>query len=175
MSRLDDLSRCLVPFRQDTTLIVVVELSQASWLVAGTIPGVERQPLKKMEPDETALLRLLHRWRDEATRSGRKIERIVVADESGRDGFWLARWLAKHEIEAHVIHSSSVAGSREHKRAKTDRLDTAMLMRVYLGWLRGERGHCKMVVVPTLAEEDAKRPSRQLEKLTGECTRIVTD
>jgi len=173
MSRLDDLSRCLVPFRQDTTLVVVIELSQASWLVAGAVPGVERQPLKKMEPDETALLRLLHRWRDEAMRSGRTIERIVVAFESGRDGFWLARWLAKQGIEAHVMHSSSVAVSREHKRAKTDRLDTAMLIRVFLGWLRGERGHCKMVVVPTLAEEDAKRPSRQLEKLTGECTRIV--
>jgi transposase len=173
MSRLDDLSRCLVPFRQDTTLVVVIELSQASWLVAGAVPGVERLPLKKMEPDETALLRLLHRWRDEATRAGSTIERIVVAYESGRDGFWLARWLAKQGIEVHVIHSSSVAVSREHKRAKTDRLDTAMLIRVFLGWLRGERGHCKMVVVPTLAEEDAKRPSRQLEKLTGECTRIV--
>lgn len=173
MSRLDDLSSCLVPFGQDNTLVVVIELSQESWLVAGTVPGVERQPLKKMEPNETALLRLLHRWRDEATRAGRTIERIVVAYESGRDGFWLARWLANQGIEVHVIHSSSVAVSREHKRAKTDRLDTAMLSRVFLGWLRGERGHCKMVVVPTLAEEDAKRPNRQLEKLTGECTRIV--
>jgi transposase len=173
MSRLDDLSSCLVPFGQDNTLVVVIELSQESWLVAGTVPGVERQPLKKMEPNETALLRLLHRWRDEATRAGRTIERIVVAYESGRDGFWLARWLANQGIEVHVIHSSSVAVSREHKRAKTDRLDTAMLSRVFLGWLRGERGHCKMVVVPTLAEEDAKRPNRQLEKLTGECTRVV--
>ena len=125
-----------------------------------------------MEPNETALLRLLHRWRDEATRAGRTIKRIVVAYEAGRDGFWLAR-LANQGIEVHVIHSSSVAVSREHKRAKTDRLDTAMLNRVFLGWLRGERGHCKMVVVPTLAEEDAKRPNRQLEKLAGECTRIV--
>ena len=173
MSRLDDLSRCLVPFRQDNTVVVVIELSQESWLVAGTVPGVERQPLKKMAPNETALLRLLHRWRDEATRAGRTIERIVVAYKSGRDGFWLARWLAKQGIEVHVIHSGSVAVSREHKRAKTDRLDTAMLSRVFLGWLRGDRGHCKMVVVPTLAEEDAKRPNRQLEKLTGECTRIV--
>jgi hypothetical protein len=37
-----------------------------------------------------------------------------------------------------LLLSSSVAVSREHKRAKTDRLDTAMLMRVFLGWLRGE-------------------------------------
>jgi transposase len=137
------------------------------------VPGIERQPLKKITPDETTLLRLLHRWRDEALAKGCTITRIAVAFEAGRDGFWLARWLAKQGIEVHVIHSSSVAVSREHKRAKTDRLDTAMLMRVYLGWLRGERGHCKMVVVPTLAEEDAKRPSREHEELTGECTRTV--
>jgi transposase len=125
--------------------------------------------------DFAALLHLLHRWRDEALGKGRTITRLAVAFEAGRDGFWLARWLAKQGIEVHVIHSSTVAVCREHKRAKTDRLDTAMLMRVYLGlgWLRGERGHCKMVGVPTLAEEDAKRPSREHEELTGECTRAV--
>jgi transposase len=56
---------------------------------------------------------------------------------------------------------------------KTDRLDTAMLMRVFLGWLRGERGHCGMVAVPTIDEEDAKRPSRERESLVGERTRII--
>ena len=57
-----------------------------------------------------------------------------------------------------MIHPSSVAVSREHRRAKTDRLDTALLKRGFLGWLRGERGHCSMARVPTIAEEDAKRP-----------------
>ena len=65
----------------------------------------------------------------------------------------------------HVTHSSSVAVSREHRRAKTDRLDTAMLLRVFMGWLRGERGHCGMVAVPTIEEEDAKRPHRERENL----------
>ena len=41
-----------------------------------------------------------------------------------------------------MIHASSVAVSREHRRAKTDRLDTELLKRGFLGWLRGERGHC---------------------------------
>jgi transposase len=173
MSQPNDLSRSLVPFEQDTTLVAVIELSQSSWLIAGVVPGVERQPLKKMEPDEAALLRLLHRWRDEAIQNGRAITRIAVALEAGRDGFWLARWLTTHGIEVHVIHSSSVAVSREHRRAKTDRLDTAMLIRVFLGWLRGERGHCAMVAVPTLEEEDAKRPSRERENLVGERTRVI--
>ena len=90
-----------------------------------------------------------------------------------RYGFWLARWLTQHGIDAHVIHSTSVAVSREHRRAKTDRLDTAMLIRVFLGWLRGERGHCGMVAIPTIEEEDAKRPSRERESLVGERTRII--
>ena len=72
-----------------------------------------------------------------------------------------------------MIHSTSVAVTREHRRAKTDRLDAAMLIRVFLGWLRGERGHCRMVAIPTLEEEDAKRPSRERESLVGERTRII--
>ena len=173
MSQPNDLSRCLVSFEQDTTLVAVIELSQSSWLIAGTVPGIERQPLKKIVPDETELLRVLHRWRDEAVGKGRPITRIAVAFEAGRDGFWLARWLTGQGIEVHVIHSSSVAVSREHRRAKTDRLDTAMLTRVFLGWLRGERGHCSMVAVPTIEEEDAKRPCRERENLVGERTRII--
>jgi transposase len=169
----NDLSRSLSALEQDRTLIAVIEMSRLSWLVAGLVPGIERQPLKKLAPDEAALLRLLQRWRNEAAKSGRTITRIAVAYEAGRDGFWLARWLRSHGIETHVIHSTSVAISREHRRAKTDRLDTAMLLRVFLGWLRGERGHCGMVAVPTIEEEDAKRPNRERESLVGERTRIV--
>ena len=62
--------------------------------------------------------------------AGQTIARIVVAYEAGRDGFWLERWLIARGIEVHVIRSASVAVSRERKRAKTDRLDVAMLMRV---------------------------------------------
>jgi transposase len=158
MPQIDDLSRSLTALDENSTLIAVIEMSQARWLVAGIVPGVARHPLKKLEADETALLKLLHRWRAEAGKAGRTITRIAVAYEAGRDGFWLARWLRAHDVEAHVIHPSSVAVSREHRRAKTDRLDTALLKRAFLGWLRGERDHCSMVAIPTLAEEDAKRP-----------------
>jgi transposase len=148
-------------------------MSEASWLVAGMVPGVDRQPLKKLKPDPGELLRLLERWRAEAVTTGRAIGQIALAYEAGRDGFWLARWLRARGIEVYVIHSTSVAVSREHRRAKTDRLDTAMLGRVFLGWLRGERGHCGMVAIPTLEDEDAKRPSRERESLVGERTRIA--
>ena len=96
-----------------------------------------------------------------------------MAFEAGRDGFWLARWLRSRGIEPSVIHASSVAVPREHRRAKTDRLDTEMLKRAFLGWLRGERDHCKMVAIPTLDEEDGRRPTRERENLAAEETRIV--
>ena len=173
MQKRNDLSRSLAALELDSTVIAVIEMSQSSWLVAGIVPGVERQPLKKLVPGGEALLALLQRWRDQAMKAGRSITRITVAMEAGRDGFWLARWLRSRGVEAHVIHASSVAVSREHRRAKTDRLDTEMLKRAFLGWLRGERDHCKMVAIPTLAEEDARRPNRERESLVAERTRLV--
>lgn len=168
-----DLSRSSVPFEQDKTLVAVIEMSQSSWLVAAMVPGTNRHPLKKVAADHEALLQVLQRWRDEAMKTGRRVIRTVVALEAGRDGFWLARWLHARDIEAYVIHPTSVAVSREHRRAKTDRLDTELLKRAFLGWLRGEPDHCKMSAIPTLEEEDAKRPSRERDKLVGERTRII--
>ena len=173
MQKCNDLSRSLIPLDPDGTLIAVIELSLSNWLIAGIVPGLGRQPLKKLAVDESALLKLLHRWRDEAAKAGHRIKRVAVAFEAGRDGFWLARWLSARDIEAHVIHASSVAVSREHRRAKTDRLDTELLKRSFLGWLRGERDHCKMVAIPTTKDEDAKRPNREHESLVGEQSRIV--
>jgi transposase len=169
----NDLSRSLVAFEQNSTLVSVVELSLKTWLVAGLVPGLTRQPLKKQGADADALLALLHRWRAEAIKAGRKIDRIVVAFEAGRDGFWLARWLRARGLEAYVIHPTSIPVSREHRRAKSDRLDTELLMRSVLGWLRGEAKHCSMAAIPTLAEEDARRPNREHQTLVKECGRIV--
>ena len=165
MTRVEDLSHCLVALEQNSTLIAVVEMSASNWLVGGLVPGVHRQPLKKLTPDPEAVFRLLQRWKAEAESCGRAIARVALAYEIGRDGFWLARWLRARGIEAYAIHPASVAVSREHKRAKTDRLDVGLLQRVFLGWLRGERGHCSMAAIPTLEEEDAKRPGREREML----------
>ena len=173
MPKFDDLSRSLVALEQDTTLIAAIELSRSSWLVGGLVPGLRRDPRKKLEPDAPALLGLLRRWRDEAIAAGRQIARICVAYEAGRDGFWLARWLRARGIECHVIHPTSIPVSREHRRAKSDRLDLGLLLRALLGWLRGEPKHCSMVAVPTLQEEDAKRPIRERDALVVERTRLV--
>ncbi len=173
MAIVNDLKRSLVALEQDSTLIAVIELSQASWLVGGVVPGIERDPVKKLEADPEAVMKLVYRWRDEARRGGREITRIGVAFEAGRDGLWLARWLRARGIEAYVIHPASIAVPREHRRPKTDRLDVQLLKRAFLGWLRGEAEHCRMVAIPTLAVEDARRPSRERERLKAERTRVV--
>ena len=152
------LSWSLVALDQNSTIIAVIELSQSSWLLPACFPGLSVSHARSWSRAQNGWLACCIRWRDEAVRGGRTITRIALAFEAGRDGFWLARWLAVRGIEAHVIHASSVAVSREHRRAKTDRLDTELLKRGFLGWPRGERGHCSMARVPTIAEEDAKRP-----------------
>jgi transposase len=171
MQQPNDLSRSLAALDQDSTLIAVIEMSRSTWLVAGIVPGINRQPLKKLAADETALLQLLCRWRDEATRPHDRSDRGGLRSRPGR--LLAGTWLRGRGIEAYVIHPTSVAVSREHRRAKTDRLDTELLKRAFLGWLRGEPRHCSMAKIPTPEEEDAKRPNRERENLVSERTRIV--
>ena len=79
MRQPNDLSRSLTALEQDSTLIVVIEMSLSRWLVAAIVPGVGRHPAKKLEPDELALLQVLRRWQEEAAKAGREITRIAVA------------------------------------------------------------------------------------------------
>jgi transposase len=173
MPKFNDLSRSLVAFEQDSTLVAVIEMGSASWLVGGFVPGLSKDPLKKFSPDAPGLLKILDGWREKALAGGRTIKRVCVAFEAGRDGFWLARWLRERGIEAYVIHATSIPVSREHRRAKSDRLDLGLLKRSFLGWLRGESKHCSMAAIPTREEEDGKRLLRERETLTGEATRLV--
>src|SRR3954453_13395885 len=89
MAQVDDLSRSLVTFDQQSTLVVIVEMSQTRWLIAGTVPCLDRRPLNKLEPNAPTLLHLVKRWADEATKAGRTITRIVGL--RGRTGRVLAR------------------------------------------------------------------------------------
>ena len=84
--------------------------------------------------------------------------RLAVMGSGWRDG-------CAPTVSKPMHHAASVAVSREHRRAKTDRLDTEMLKRAFLGWLRGEPEHCQMAAIPTLAEEDARRPNRERDCL----------
>src|SRR3954464_4921557 len=86
MPQCNDLSRSVVALQQDNTLVAVGELSRSSWLVAGLFPGIGRNPLKKLDPSEEALLALLRRWRDEAAGAGKPVTRLAGAFGAGRGG-----------------------------------------------------------------------------------------
>ncbi|MBZ9910141.1 MULTISPECIES: hypothetical protein [Mesorhizobium] len=82
MSQSFDASRSLAALKQDNTIIAVIEMSKAKWRVAALVRGLKRQPLKKLDADAPALLKLLQRWRDEAGRAGHTVKRIAVAYEA---------------------------------------------------------------------------------------------
>ena len=107
MAKPNDLSRSLTAREQDSTLIVVIEMSLSSWLVAAIVPGLDRQPLKKLAADEQALLQVIHRWRNEAAKIGHAITRTVVAYEAGRDGFWLVSEL-RRRVAAQPLFESGL-------------------------------------------------------------------
>src|ERR1700690_4636896 len=86
MSKPFDLSKSLTALDQDSTLIVVIEMSQSSWLVAARAPGLARDPLKKLPPDPEQLFKLIERWREESRRAGRVGRRGCGALRGGGAG-----------------------------------------------------------------------------------------
>ena len=170
----DELSCSRTALDMDCTMVVVLEMGKFMWMLNAIVPGVDRRSLKKLSVNKDGLLSQLHSWRDEAEKkSGCRISRICLSYEAGRDGFWLAHWLQDHGIEAHVMHPISVPVKREHRRAKTDRLDCQLLLRAYLGWLRGEEHYCRMVAVPTDEQQDARRMSRERRRLVKAQTKLL--
>ncbi len=169
MTEYFDAHRPATAFDHDSTLVVAMELSGKSWQLGGVIPGVSRRPKTNAKlHDIDDVMRVVERWKKEAAKAGRVIARTVVAYEAGRDGFWIARELIKRGMEAHVMQPSSIPVERKGRRAKTDRIDLDMLLRTLLAWLRGEPRVCTMVRVPSLEEEDARRPGRERDKLVRE-------
>ena len=152
----------------ESTIVAVVELSARSWLVGAQVAGVPRQCRQKFVPSAEELLDHLDHLRQRAEKAGKRVSRVVVAYEAGRDGFWLARWLLERGVEVYVIQPSSVPVDRRARRAKTDALDVEMLLRTTLAWLRSEPRVCSMVPIPSEAEEDGRRPSRERQDLIKE-------
>jgi transposase len=152
----------------ESTIVAAVELSARSWLVGAQVAGVPRQCRQKLAPSAEGLLDHLDQLRQRALKAGKRVSRVVVAYEAGRDGFWLARWLLGRGIEVYVIQPSSVPVDRRARRAKTDALDVEMLLRTTLAWLRGEPRVCSMVPIPSEVEEDGRRPLRERQDLIRE-------
>jgi transposase len=139
----------------ENTLVLAIELSNASSVLAAQVPGLPRVKAKRtIEPTVEALLSAIEGYRQRAKAAGRHVEQVIATYEAGWSGFWLARWLARHGIETHVVQPSSVPVDRRARRAKSDGIDAELLLRTLLAWLRGEPRVCSMVPIPIPAEED---------------------
>jgi transposase len=153
----------------DATLILAVETSSKSWVVAAQVPGLGQVKAKRtIAPQGAALVAAIEGYRQRAGGCGRTVARVIVIYEAGYGGFWLARWLLARGIEVHVVQPSSVPVERTRRRAKSDKIDADLLLRTLLAWLRGEPRVCSMVPIPAEADEDARRPAREREDLLRE-------
>ncbi len=158
----------------DSTLVLAIELSNASWVLAAQVPGLPRLKAKRtIEPKAEALMAAINDYRARASETGRMVERVVAVYEASWSGFWLARWLSHRGIEIHVIQPSSVPVDRRARRAKSDGIDAELLLRTLLAWLRGEPRVCSMVPIPNEADEDARRFIRERAELVAERVSLV--
>jgi transposase len=156
---------------QGATLFVGFELSKSTWLIGLYAPelGTTVSRHKVKGGDLGRAQELIGAVRRQLEKAGKPV-RVVSIYEAGYDGFWLHRALRKAGVENRVIDAASVPVERRARRVKTDRLDLEQLIRMLLALERGETRACRVVRVPSPAEEDAKRQHRERAVLVAERT-----
>jgi transposase len=157
------------------TIFVAIELSQKSWLVTLHSPDRDRISRHKVEGgDHAGLLALIDRVRDRAAQVLGAVPTMVSCYEAGYDGFWLHRLLLAAGITNYVFDPSSIAVDQRARRVKTDRIDGERMLRTLMAYLRGEPRVVRIVRVPSVEQEDARRASRERGRLTKEQTAHTT-
>jgi len=153
------------------TICVAIELSQRSWVIVMHGPDQDRLSRYKLAAgDCEGLLALLARVRRRAGRALGQAPAVVSCYEAGYDGFWLHRRLLAAGIENLVIDPASLTVERRARRAKTDRIDGEKMLRALLAYRRGEPRVMSVVRVPSPEQEDARRHTRERERLIKEHT-----
>ena len=151
------------------TLFVALELSRSTWLVAVHSPAIDKVGQHRLAGGDTeGLLELITRKRMQAAEKLGRPVRVACCFEAGHDGFWLHRWLCAQGVENRVLDAASILVDRRARRAKTDRLDLAGLLRTLMALERGETQVCRVVHVPSPEQEDARRRSRERSRLVTE-------
>jgi transposase len=153
------------------TIFVAIELSQKSWLVTLHSPERDRISRHKLEGgDHAGLLALIEKARSRAEQKLGSAVRVASCYEAGYDGFWLHRLLLAAGIMNFVFDAASIPVEQRGRRAKTDRIDGELLLRTLMAHLRGEPRVVRIVRVPSVEQEDARRASRERERLVKEQT-----
>jgi len=153
------------------TIFVAVELSQKTWLLTLHSPDRDRMSRHKLDGgDHAGLLDLIEKVRRRAADKLGSVPRVVSCYEAGYDGFWLHRLLEAAGISNFVFDPASIAVEQRSRRTKTDRIDGELLLRTLMAHLRGEPRVVRIVRVPSVAQEDARRSSRERDRLIKEQT-----
>lgn len=150
------------------TIYLALDLGRRRWTVGVLLPGDRDARLFQIAGgDREGLSKLIQHQRQAVGDPG---VRLVSCYEAGRDGFWLHRWLLAQGIENRVLDPASIEVPRRRRRVKTDRVDTLGLLRVLLRLDRGETEMTRVVWVPAPAIEDARRQTRERQRLVHERT-----
>lgn len=149
-------------------IYMALDLGRRCWTVGFLLPGDGDARLHQIAGgDRDGLLELIACQRAKVGDPGM---RVVSCYEAGRDGFWLDRWLKQQGIDNRVLDPASLEVPRRRRRVKTDKVDTVGLLRVLLRLERGETELTRVVWVPDPALEDARRRTRERERLVRERT-----
>ena len=153
------------------TIFVAIELSQKTWLVTLHSPDRDRISRHKFEGgDHGGLLSLIEKVRARVAERLGSVPRVVSCYEAGYDGFWLHRLLEAAGIANFVFDAASIAVEQRSRRSKTDRIDGELQLRTLMAYLRGEPRVVRIVRVPSVEQEDARRASRERDRLVEEQT-----
>jgi transposase len=148
------------------TIFMALELSQKTWLVTMHSPDRDRiSHVKLTGGDHGGLLALIKRVRERAARALGYEPPVVTCYEAGYDGFWLHRLLTAAGITNHVLDPASIAVEQRARPAKSDRIDGEKLLRTLMAYCRGEPRVVRIVRVPSYEQEDARRDTREEERL----------
>jgi transposase len=151
------------------TIFVALELSRRTWLVTIYSPDCDRISRHNVPGGHhAALLALIERVRDRAARKLGHKSPVVSCYEAGYDGFWLHRLLTAAGITNYVLDPASIAVEQRARRAKTDRIDGEQLLRSLMAHCRGEPRAVRIVRVPSRDQEDARRDTREQDRLITE-------
>jgi transposase len=149
-------------------LFAALELSNKKWKLAMSAGGKRHQEVTVPAGNLAALFDAFEKAKTHFHLGSRTL--VVSCYEAGRDGFWLHRELEQAGVENLVVDSSSIEVDRRQRRAKTDRLDAWRLLRQLERYAGGDRHALRVVRVPSVEAEDARRLHREVERLRGERT-----
>ncbi len=152
---------------KEAVLYIAFELSNSKWKLAFSDGSQVRY--KTITAGDLAQLQVEMELAKQKFKMTEAV-RVVSCYEAGRDGFWIHRYLESQGIENLVVDSASIEVNRRKRRAKTDRIDVAKLLRMLLRYWGGEKQVWSVVRVPSEQDEDARHLHRSLESLKDERT-----